>query len=64
MESRIFDMKKLLKTEAEKVIERVLISFIDEDGRLSDVTRIIGKKNAGDEERKTHPMSGTASFGA
>ncbi|KAH3569436.1 hypothetical protein KXV22_004070, partial [Aspergillus fumigatus] len=33
------------------VVEEVLISFVDEDGRLSDVTRVVGKKNAGDEER-------------
>ncbi|KAH8430545.1 uncharacterized protein LDX57_008209 [Aspergillus melleus] len=51
MEKRISEMKKLSGTEARKVVERILISFVDEDGRLSDVTRIIGKKNAGDEER-------------
>ncbi|EDP47894.1 hypothetical protein AFUB_097450 [Aspergillus fumigatus A1163] len=51
MEERISDMKKISEKGARMVVEEVLISFVDEDGRLSDVTRVVGKKNAGDEER-------------
>jgi ABC-type enterochelin transport system ATPase subunit len=44
-------MKKLSEKGARKVVKEVLISFINEDSRLSNVTRIVGKKNAGDKER-------------